>query len=210
MTKPGLLLLGAGGHARACIDVIEQHGGFRIVGLIGSAGEVGTRILSHAVIGTDEDLTTLAGTHRHALVVVGQIASPALRMRLQQQAIAAGLTLPTIVSPRAYVSPHARLGAGSIVMHGAILNAGAQVGDNCIINSRALVEHDAQLGDHCHLSTGAIVNGNARIGAGSFIGSGSVIREGLSIGPHCVIGMGMAVRNDLAADTRYVGTARHD
>ena len=25
MSKPGLILIGAGGHARACIDVIEQH-----------------------------------------------------------------------------------------------------------------------------------------------------------------------------------------
>jgi len=37
MTKPSLILIGAGGQARACIDVIEQEGFFQISGLIGMA-----------------------------------------------------------------------------------------------------------------------------------------------------------------------------
>lgn len=32
--KPKLVLIGGGGHARACIDVIEQENHFRIYGII--------------------------------------------------------------------------------------------------------------------------------------------------------------------------------
>lgn len=209
MGKPTLLLLGAGGHARSCIDVIERQGVFDIAGLVGTRDELGRRLLSYPVVGTDEDLDTLAKVHRHALVAVGQIASPETRMRLHRLALAAGFELPAVVALGAYVSPHATVGAGSIVMHGAIVNAGADIGANCIVNSRALLEHDVRVGDHCHVSTGAVVNGGVQIGAGSFIGSGCVIREGVRIGSGCVVGMGLALRQDLADHARWADKAGH-
>ncbi len=210
IAKPGLILLGAGGHAHACIDAVEQHGEFTIAGLIGTRAEIGSRHFSYAVIGTDDDLIALAKIYRYALIAVGQIASPAMRINLYESAVAAGLILPTIVAPTAYISPHATVGAGSIVMHGAIVNAGARVGKNCIINSRALIEHDANIGDHCHIATGAIVNGDAKIGSGSFIGSGSIVKEGIAVGANCVIGMGLSVRRHLAECTHFIGDNAHD
>ena len=38
-TKFELLLIGAGGHCRSCIDVIEQEGRFRIAGVVDKVGE---------------------------------------------------------------------------------------------------------------------------------------------------------------------------
>jgi hypothetical protein len=35
MTRDPILLVGAGGHARACLDVIEQEGRFVVKGLVG-------------------------------------------------------------------------------------------------------------------------------------------------------------------------------
>ncbi|MEY4760816.1 MAG: hypothetical protein RLZZ200_672 [Pseudomonadota bacterium] len=209
MSRHGLVLIGAGGHARACIDVIEQRGGFDIVGLVGAPEERGTVCLGYPVIGVDADLGSLAGRHRHAVVAVGQLTSPVLRIELHRRAVEAGFELPVIVSPQAYVSPHAMIGEGTVVLHGAIINAGARIGRNCIINSRALIEHDARVGDHCHVSTAAVVNGQARIGEGSFIGSGSVVRESCTIGAGCVVGMGLAVRRDLADHTRHIGAKPH-
>jgi sugar O-acyltransferase (sialic acid O-acetyltransferase NeuD family) len=208
MNKPGLILIGAGGHARACIDVIEQQGEFSIVGLVGMSAETGATHMGYAVIGADDDLPRLAGRSRNALIVVGHIRSADARIRLHDLALKLGFVLPAIVAPTAYVSNHASIGAGTIVMHGAIVNAGAKVGNNCIINSRALIEHDANVGSHCHVSTGAILNGNATLGAGGFVGSGSVIREGVSIGERCLVGMGVIVRHDQADGARVVGSHR--
>jgi sugar O-acyltransferase (sialic acid O-acetyltransferase NeuD family) len=205
MTKSSLILIGAGGHAHACIDVIEQHGQYEIAGLVGRPEEMDAYRFSYRVIGTDSDLSALSKVHRYALITVGQIQSPDIRTRLYQRAIDLGFQLPTILAPTAHVSHHAAIGAGSIVMHGAIVNAGARVGDNCIINTRALVEHDATVGDNCHISTGAILNGDVNIGAGSYIGSGSVIKEGVSIGRGCVVGMGLSVRHDQNDHARFVG-----
>jgi sugar O-acyltransferase (sialic acid O-acetyltransferase NeuD family) len=195
--KPAILLIGAGGHSHACIDAIERGNQYSIFGLVCADGEDRADRLGYPVVGTDADLPALSERCGLALVAAGQIRSPALRMRLYQRVLALGMACPAIVSSQAYVSPHARIGAGTLVMHGAIVNAGASIGANCIINSRSLVEHDVQVGDHCHIATGAILNGGVQVGDGSFIGSGSVVREGLRIGRDCLVGMAQAVRHTL-------------
>ena len=205
MKKNRLVLIGAGGHARSCIDVIEQEDKNEICGLVGLSQEVGSKQFGYEVLTTDSGLGELAKRFPFALVVLGQIHSPDLRIRLYEESIAAGFTLPSIIAPSAYVSPHAKIGAGTIVMQGAILNTGVVVGDNCIINSRALLEHDSRISDHCHVSTGAIINGDSFIGTGSFIGSGSVIKECVSVGMGSVVGMGVALRHNLDAGSKYLG-----
>ena len=205
MSKHNLILIGAGGHAHACIDVIEQHGQYRIAGLVGMPEEMHIRHFGYSVIATDNDMPQLVKEYQYAFIALGQIQSPDSRIRLYRQATELGFQLPVIIAPTAYVSRHATVGAGTIVMHGAIVNVGASVGINCIINTRSLLEHDTIVAGHCHISTGAIVNGDASIGAGSFVGSGSVIKEGVTLGKGCVVGMGLSVRHSQSNHTRFVG-----
>jgi len=208
MSKKSLVLIGAGGHANACIDVIEQQGQYQIAGLVGMPHEINTLHYGYAVIATDNDLPTLVNSYQYAIITVGQIQTPDNRIRLYQLATELGFQFPVIIAPDSYVSPHATIGAGTIVMHGAIVNAGAKVGYNCIINTRALVEHDAMVADHCHISTGAIVNGDANIGTGSFVGSGSVVKEGITIGQRSVVGTCLAVRHNQPEFARFMGSGR--
>lgn len=205
MDKEPLLLVGAGGHARSCIDVIEAEGRFRIVGLLGLASEVGQRQCGYEVIGKDASLAELSGQYPNALIAVGQVESPEIRKRLFAVARQAGFKLPVIVSPRAHVSRHATVGEGTILMPGVIINANARLGANCIINSQALVEHDAVVGDHCHISTGVLLNGNVSVGNDTFIGSGSVIKHGVAVGNGCVIGMASKIRHNIVDGTTVRG-----
>jgi sugar O-acyltransferase (sialic acid O-acetyltransferase NeuD family) len=202
MSAEPILLLGAGGHARACIDVIEREGRFKVSGLIGLPDQLGMRVLGYPVVGTEADLPMLLKEQSHALIAVGQLTTPEHRIRLFELAQAHGYALPIIVSPRAHVSRHAALKAGTIVMHGAVVNAGAIVGRNCILNSLSLVEHDAVIADHCHISTAAAINGGVQVAAGTFIGSHACVRQGTCIGERCVIGMGQRVLADCAPGTQ--------
>ena len=68
MTKPTLILIGAGGHAHSCIDVIEQQGRFQIAGLVGLPEQQHTQHLGYAVIGADTDLPALAKNYQYALI----------------------------------------------------------------------------------------------------------------------------------------------
>jgi sugar O-acyltransferase (sialic acid O-acetyltransferase NeuD family) len=203
--KP-ILLVGGGGHCHSCIDVIEVERAFSIQGVVEQSSDSPVQVLGYPVVGVDADLALLLESTPSALVTVGQVKSPTARMILHDLLVSLGADLPVIISPSGYVSTHASVGEGTIVMHGAIVNALASVGRNCIVNSQSLIEHDAVVMDHCHISTGARINGGAEVGSGSFIGSGAVLREGVRVGPNCVIGAGTIVVEDLPASTRYVGT----
>ena len=205
MSKPGLLLVGAGGHAKSCIDVIEQEDKFQIIGLVGSPNEVGAHVLGYEVLGTDDVLTEFLSLSKFALIAVGQIGTNDLRSRLFSKIANIGFKLPVIMSPIAYVSTRAVIGKGSVVMHHATINAGAKIGNNCIINSHALIEHDVTVEDHCHIATSATINGGSTVGKSSFVGSGTTIRESITIGQNCSIGMGISVRHDLPPNSQFVG-----
>lgn len=188
-----LLLIGGGGHCRSCIDVIEAEGKYRIRGIVQPVSDETDGVLGYPVLGSDEDLPFLLQETPQALVTVGQIRSPEIRIRLFELLKQSGGKLPSIVSPFAYRSKYAEINRGTIVMHGAIVNAGACIGANCIINSQALIEHDAIVADHCHISTGARVNGSVTIGKGSFIASGAILKEGIVIGENVIIGAGQVI-----------------
>jgi len=198
-----LLVLGAGGHCRALIDVIEREGKWTIAGIVDAGIAPGTEVFGYPALGDDARLAALSADIGHAIIGVGQIRSPEVRKRLYAHLIETGYTLPTIVSPSAEVSRRAVLGPGSVAMHFAAAGPNATIGVNAILNSRALVEHDCRIGDHCHISTGAILNGGVSLGDGSFVGSGSVVREGIAIGPGAFVAMGSRVTHDLGPNTEY-------
>ena len=192
-----ILLIGVGGHARSCIDIIETVGQFKIAGVVEKDESMTNANLRYSIIGTDDDLDNLRNKYDYALITVGQIKSPAIRVKLFQLLKELDFTLPAIISPHAYVSKHAQIGEGSIIMHGAIVNANAKIGINCIINNKSLIEHDAVIGDHCHIATGGIINGEVFVGNETFIGSGAVTKQCISIGNNCIVSAGIVLKRDV-------------
>ena len=195
--KNELILIGGGGHCRSCIDVIEQQGVYSIAGIVDLEEKRGDFVLGYGIIASDADLPRLFRQYRAFLITLGQIKSCERRKQLFQLILQEGCDLPAIVSPLAYVSRHAQVGRGTIVMHHALVNAGAVIGDNCIINSKALIEHDAVVGDHCHVATAGIVNGGVVVGSETFFGSGAVARECVRIEDSSIIGCNVSVKKDI-------------
>ena len=188
-----IILIGGGGHCKSVIDVIEQEGQFKIAGIVDKPEFLGFDILGYSVIGNDSDLGILVKKYKYALVTVGQIKSPILRMKLFELAKKSGFILPNIISPRAYISKYTTVGKGTIIMHDVLINADAQIGENCIINSKVLIEHDCSISNHCHISTSATINGGVIVKSGSFIGSGVTTKESIIIGKNSFIKAGSLV-----------------
>ena len=188
-----LLLIGGGGHCKSCIDVIEQEERFQIAGIADVREKLHQKILGYEIIATDNDLPDLINEYDYFFVTVGQIKTPDKRIILFEMLKDLGAKLPVVVSPLSYVSKHAEIEEGTIIMHRALVNAGAVIGKNCIINTRALIEHDAVIEDHCHISTGAVINGGVKVGPGTFFGSNSVSKEYIEIGENSVIGCGATI-----------------
>jgi len=181
-----LYLIGGGGHCKSCIDVIEQMAEYQILGIFDIENNIGKDVLGYEIIGTDSEISEYIKDDNYFLITIGQIKDPSPRVKLFNL----NLNFATIISPRAYVSKHASVGAGSIVMHDALVNAGATIGLNCIINSKALIEHDAVVGDHCHISTACVINGNCSIGEKTFIGSNTTLKNGNEVVANSIVSYG--------------------
>lgn len=192
--KPKILLIGGGGHCKSVIDVIEMEGSYMIAGIIDKKELLGQKVLGYEIIGCDDDLEVLFDRFKYAIVTVGQIKSPDVRIKLFNRLKTIGYELPVIISPMAYVSKHATVDMGTVVMHDALVNANAKIGKNCIINSKALIEHDSIIGDYCHISTGAVINGGTVISQGTFFGSNAVSKEYVSIAEKSFIKAGSIVK----------------
>lgn len=205
MDRPALILIGGGGHCRSVIDVIAMEGRWRIAGILDVAEKVGTEILGHSIIGTDERIPDLVRIGHHFLVTAGHVGDPALRIRAATSVVDAGGELVTVISPLAHVSANARIGPGCWIGHKAVVNASAIIASNCIVNTAALVEHDSTIGHHCHIATGAIVNGGCTVGDGTLIGSGAILLQGISIGRRCRVGAGSVVTRPVLDDAKVMG-----
>ncbi len=189
-----IILIGAGGHAKSCIDVIEREGKYRIKGLIDIPEKVGQLVCGYKILDIDKNIGKYVNEDISFLITIGQIESAEHRKRIFDNLKSIGANIATVISPLAYISRSAAIGAGSIVMHGAIINTEAVIGENCTINSKALVEHEAVVEDNCHLSTGSIVNGKSVIKSGSFIGSNAVVVNNVIVPKNSFVKAGSLVK----------------
>lgn len=176
-----IILIGGGGHCKSVIDVIEQEAKYKIVGIIDKKELIGTDVLDYKIIGCDDDLINLRKKFLYAIVTVGHVRSNASRTKLFNLLKELDFHMPSIVSPLAYVSKHAYVDQGTVIMHHALVNSDAKIGRNCIINSKALIEHDVIIEDNCHISTASVINGGTIIKENTFYGSNATSREYIEV-----------------------------
>ena len=117
MPKPKVLVVGAGGHAAACIDIIEAENKYKIIGLIGKPSEIGQKHSGYEVIGSDESLKQLLKLTDKIILGVGQIKSPSLRIEITNKFVNNGFKFQSAVSPSSRVSKNTNIGIGSVIMH---------------------------------------------------------------------------------------------
>ncbi len=198
-----LILLGGGGHCKSVINIAESAG-YNIIGILDKAENIGKKVLGYEIIGTDNDIANYV-KDASFVVTLGHIKDASLRINIHKKILQEGGILARIIASTAVVSRHAKIGAGTVIMHQTVINADVIIGDGCIINTFANIEHDAVIHDYCHVSTGAMVNGNCMLGKGVFLGSQSVMVNGTSVTDGCVIAAGSTVRKNLTKRGIYSG-----
>ena len=198
--KKKLIIVGAGGHAKTCLEVAESSKKFKIIGFIDNKMKF-DEIFSKLKIFNDRSLNTILKITKNIHIGVGQIKSAKLRIKLFKKYKNKGFCFPVLIHADAYVSKYSSVGEGTLVGINCIINANCKIGCNTIINNKSLIEHDTTIGDNCHISTGTIINGNCTVGDNTFIGSGSIIHNNISIGKNCVVASGSIIKKNLKAGT---------
>ena len=194
-----VLVLGAGGHARAVAEV-ARAAGWTVAGFTDLAPD---RRRPH-ILGRDDDVPQLIRRHRLDGVLVGIGNTSLVRRAELFQAFRTSIA-PALAHPRAIVARSASLDAGAVIFPGVILGAGVAIGANAVLYSGAIVEHDSRIGAHAYLSPGAVLSGSVTVEDGAFVGAGAVVIPGVRIGTGAVVAAGAVVVTAVAAATTVLG-----
>jgi len=200
--KPQVVIVGAGGHAKVIIDILEQRDELQIAGCTSTMRDT-DEVLGYPILGADECLPGLFSSGvRFAIVAIGDNRVRFEKMRRLSEA---GFDLVSAISRDAIVSRHATLGRGVCVMPGAVINVAVSLGDGAIANTGSTIDHDCVIGECAHVAPGVNLAGCVNIGAGTMLGIGSRVIPGVTIGPWATIGAGAVVIKDLGANVTAVG-----
>lgn len=204
--KKKLALIGASGHCKVVIDVIERQGNDEIVFIIDdNPALAGAKLFGYSIAGTRDVLLEKASTAGIDFFIIA-IGNNSIRNQISEWLLGKGLRLATAIHPSAQIGRGTRIGAGTVVMAGAVINSDAEVGSNTIINTGATVDHDCQIGDFVHIAPGVHICGGVSIQSGSLVGAGATVIPNVSVGSNVVIGAGSTVLTDIGDNQKVAGS----
>jgi UDP-perosamine 4-acetyltransferase len=186
--------VGAGGHAKVIVELLEQANEMQIVGC--TTAQFGqSDVLGYPILGSDDVLPALfqSGVD-YAFPAVGDNRTRRSRsLHLQEL----GFRIPNAISGRAIISNRVALGSGVAVMAGAVINVNAVIGDGSIVNTGATIDHDCSIGAYVHVAPGCSLAGRVRVKEGAFLGLGTKVIPGISIGSWAHAYAGAVIVSDI-------------
>lgn len=193
------LIIGAGGHTRSLIELLEQSE-WQIEGIIDESfnSDKQETVLGYAVVG---DWNWKKLSEYQVFIGNGRLQD---RDRVFKQ-FQKQLVQENVWHPRASISKHTKMGFSNQIFANAMINSEVIIGNNNIINTSSVIEHNCVIGNHNHISIGALVCGKVTIGSHCFLGAGSVIKDGISICDDVTVGANSVVIQDITLPGTYVG-----
>jgi sugar O-acyltransferase (sialic acid O-acetyltransferase NeuD family) len=191
-----LVIVGIGGHAGMCIDILRQQSKYNIVGFIDD------NVTNDEKYGL-KYLGNLSGIEEfaknglcHVVLGIGFVGNLKKREKIYNY-LTSFVRVPTIIHKSAIVEPSAKIDEGCQIMAGAIIGSNVLIGKNCIVNSGAIVSHDSLISDGSHLTPGATLAGHVKIGKRVTVGMCSTIYIGIEISDDNVIVNGKSVIDNI-------------
>lgn len=175
--KTKLLLVGAGGFGRVALEhAVEQYD----CAFVDDGPELGTLVNGVAVIGRISDLQRLLDETGYEQLIV-TIGNNKLREELYNKAKAFGYSFPNIICSSAYISPHAQIGCGCVLLNNVVVQNGGRVGDGVLLNPGVEVHNDAFVDDYALIYTNSVVRALAHVGKRVRIGSNVSISNNVNV-----------------------------
>ena len=180
--KEKLLLVGAGGFGRVVLEHASQQYDCAFL----DDGDA-TVVDGVPVIGKISDMEKLFQEYRLLLVTIG---NNALRERLYRQAADIGYSFPNITHSSAYVSPHATIGCGCVILNNVVIQNNAKIGNGCILNPGVEAHHDSSIGNYCLIYTNSVIRSLTHVGDRVWIGSTATVSTSANVPEDCIINDG--------------------
>ena len=116
-----------------------------------------------------------------------------------------GSSFTSLISPKAYVSPLARIGRNVLIMPGVVITSNAVIGDHVVVLPNTIIHHDVQIDDYTMIGSGVCIAGYTRVGRKCYIGSGSNLINNIVIGEGTLAGLGANIIRSTRPGSRIVG-----
>jgi sugar O-acyltransferase (sialic acid O-acetyltransferase NeuD family) len=195
MKKEKLIIIGASGHAKVIIDIVEKQDKFELLGLIESNPNLEKKVLGYGILGDESILSETMYSYVYLFIAIGDNWVRHL-VKERISALHPTLKFATLIHPTAQIAKGVKIGEGVCIMAGAIVNSDSIIDNFTIINTKASMDHDGYLGAFASLAPNATTGGNVSIGDFTSVGISATIKHGVQIGKHGVIGGGALVLNN--------------
>lgn len=202
MDRKRVLVVGAGGHARVCLDVLACDTSVHVVGCVSADGSA-IENLGTPVLGDDSDRSVVAGHDAtHFFAAIGDNAN---RERATARMKEWGLVPMVARCVSATVSPSVVVGPGTLLAPGAVVNAATHLDEGVIVNTSASIDHDCRVGAFAHVAPAVALAGGVIVGRRAFVGMGARVLPGVRIGDDATVGAGAVVTSDVPDGVTVVG-----
>ena len=191
-----LSIIGAGGHARSVIAMLNDLGIF-VEGIYDDY-----TIINENIFGIPCKNISEIPEKFKVILAVGDNIKRLKKIREFHDM----LYEKPIIHPTVYFHKSLKVGKSTMVFPNVTINGLVKIGNNCIINSCSIIEHESVIGDNCHISIGSIISGRVKIGSNCLIGAGAVILDGVEICGNVIVGAGSVVIENITYPGTYVGS----
>ncbi len=198
MMKKQIILIGGFHEIIELCEIAEVA----IVGILDNT--ITGSVRGHTVWGGDSMAKEIAQRYPGIPAVITP-DEPRVRRKLAEYYKSNGFDFFKLVSPRANISPSAKIGAGCVVQGGVNISSEVEIGDFVKLNTSCNVMHDVRIGAFSTVSPNAVLLGKVTIGEGCYIGANSTVLPGRAIEDNVVVGAGSVVTHDVPRGTTVVG-----
>lgn len=205
MSKPKLILVGDGGHAKIVLDILMEVNNYEIVGVT-SCNENNKTFCGLPILGNDDVLREFFKSGvKHVAIGIGGFKNNFLRKSIFKKVNDIGFDIVTLIHPSAVISRSVKIGKGCVIFAGVVVNPDVKIGDNVIIATGSTIDHETTIEDHVLVSAGVTIGGNTKIGEGTLCALGSKIISGIKIGKNVLVASGAVVAKDLEDNIKVYG-----
>jgi sugar O-acyltransferase (sialic acid O-acetyltransferase NeuD family) len=200
-----MLIVGAKGHAREILDVLEKQSfSGEICFFDDSSKNLPGKIYdSFSLLTNLEDVRQLFKTDNRFILGLGGVQN---RRLLYEKFVTLGGIPYSIIAHTATIGRHNTfLGTGLNIMHQVSIFNDVSIGNGTLINSFASVHHDCKIGEFCEISPGARILGRVTIADFCSVGSNAVILPDIIIGSNVTIGAGAVVTKNCENNATFIG-----
>jgi UDP-N-acetylbacillosamine N-acetyltransferase len=197
MNKNEVYIIGAGGHTRSLINLLNDY---EIKGVLDDSYSVD----SCETIMNIPLVDTLNNMHLYSDLIISS-GNPEIKKKWYDKC-RNQLLKKNLIHHSSIIEKYASLGECNQIMAYAYINSEVQIQNNNLINTSSIIEHEVLIGSHNHISIGVKIGGRSVIGDCCFVGAGAVIVDKISISNHVTIGANSLVLYDIKEPGTYVGS----